>query len=465
MSDIEVKFKFEPYPYQLFPFKAYANGKKRIILVWPRRAGKDLTAVNFTIVRALERVGTYFYFLPTHRQAKRIIWDGMDDEGNKFLSYVPPELIADKNESELQITLVNGSIIQLIGADTIDTSAVGTNCVGAIFSEFSIQKPHGWDYVRPILSKNNGWALFIYTPRGHNHGYRLYDTNKDNPNWACSKLVSADIVDRDGIRLIPDSKIDEERRSGMAEEKVQQEYNTSFSGIQQGSFFADQCSEAEVEQRYGIVPYNKDYRVHTASDLGKGLNFATWFFQVHDGKNYFIDYMVLDSGAIPEFIQKLKQKPYIYGQHFAPFDAAITELGTGVTRIESARRLGLHFTKLPKLPVPDRIDAARRIFGHSFFNKATVTHATPMKSGWSALLNYRREFDEDKQEYSESEVHDWASHGGSAFTYAAVALRRLLHSSFGAGQAQTEFDEHEDIKSTSYETDDDSYADGDDLED
>lgn len=459
VQTVQAEFKFNPYPYQHFPFTVYQNGVKRIILVWPRRAGKDLTAVNFTLVRALERVGTYFYFLPTHRQAKRIIWDGMDDEGNKFLSYIPPELIADKNESELQITLVNDSIIQLIGADTIDTSAVGTNCIGAVFSEYSIQKQAGWDYVRPILRKNGGWALFIYTPRGHNHGYELYDLNKTNPEWGVNKLVAADIVDQHGVRLITDQMIEAERLSGMADEKIEQEFNTSFSGIQQGSFFADQCIEAETSQRYGMYPYDVDFRVHTVSDLGVGLNFATWCFQIVRGKCHWIDYFVLDKGGIPEFVQELRNRKYVYGDHFAPHDVKTTDVSTGQTRIQAAARLGVHFRRIPRLPVADRIEAGRRIFPVSCFHKQGVTNKVSVKSGWGALLNYRRLYDEDKKEYSNDEVHDWASHGGSAFTYGALAIRRLMNANLGGGQAEVAFDEHEDAPATDAEVDFDEFSD------
>ena len=201
----------------------------------------------------------------------------MDDEGNKFLSYIPDELIEDKNESELQITLVNGSIIQLIGADTIDTSALGTNCVGAIFSEYSVQNPSGWDYVRPILRRNKGWALFLYTPRGHNWGYDLYTTNKDNPDWAVSKLTAKDLLGHNGEELLPRAYIDAEIRSGMATEKAEQELNTSFSGIQQGCFFAEACTKVEAEGRYGLFPYNSSYKVYTVSDLGKGNNYHLRF--------------------------------------------------------------------------------------------------------------------------------------------------------------------------------------------
>jgi len=316
--------------------------------------------------------------------------------------------------------------------------------VGAILSEYSVQKAAGWDYIRPILAKNGGWAMFIYTPRGHNHGYELYDRNKDNPDWAVSKLTAEDILDWNGVRLIPDSMIEAERRSGMPEEKIQQEFYTSFAGVQIGSYFADQCIACEEEDRYGIYPYDPDFPVHTVSDLGTGLKFVTWFFQLKNGRPFWIDYEPLESGGIPEFAKLLRDKKYRYGKHFAPFDIKSTEIGTGQTRIETARRLGVHFIQLKKLGVADRVDAGRRIFPISFFHKPAVTHRIPEHSGWGALLGYRREYDEDKKEYSDNEFHDWASHGGSAFTYGAIAIRRYLNSTSAGDQAQIDFDEMHD---------------------
>jgi hypothetical protein len=452
--DVEIspEFLFKPYQHQCRAFEALNDGIKRIILVWPRRAGKDLTLLNLMVIQSQLRVGTYFYFFPTHKQAKRVIWDGMDDDGNKFLSYIPDGLIAENglNESELQITMVNSSIIQLLGADTIDTSALGTNCIGVVFSEYPVQQASGWDYVRPILAKNGGWAAFAYTPRGHNHGYELYIKNKDNPDWYVSKLEAPDIIGHLGERLITDEMIDYERRSGMLEETVQQEFYTSFSGLQAGSFFSDQLIAAETVEpkRLGIFPYMPDEPVYTVSDLGVGLRFFTWFFQVHRGMVRWIDCNQLDSGAIPEFIKMVRAKPYIYAEHFAPFDIGTIDQSTGYTRIMAATKLGLHFHALPKLLISDRIDLARRVFPISLFNEITT------RPGWKALLGYRRKYNEDLREFSVEEVHDENSHGGTAFCYGCVAVRRFLGVTTSGAQAVTDFDEfHNETPKQSYETD------------
>ena len=60
-------------------------------------------------------------------------------------------------------------IWQMAGSDNFD-SLVGSNPVGVVFSEWALSHPDAWEYLRPILVENDGWALFIYTPRGRNHG-------------------------------------------------------------------------------------------------------------------------------------------------------------------------------------------------------------------------------------------------------------------------------------------------------
>ena len=50
------------------------KGGKRAVLVAHRRAGKDLVALVSVYRLALQRVGVYFYMLPTIAQAKKVIW-------------------------------------------------------------------------------------------------------------------------------------------------------------------------------------------------------------------------------------------------------------------------------------------------------------------------------------------------------------------------------------------------------
>lgn len=219
--DIQLPYKFEPRDYQLPLFEALADGYKRLIYVAHRRAGKDKTIWNITISEAFKRVGTYYYILPTYSQAKKVIWDNIDSDGLKMLDHIPKRLVDKLNETEMQIELKNGSIIQLVGADNVDR-IVGTNPVGVVFSEYSITKPEVWDLIRPILAANGGWAIFNFTPRGMNHAYTLIQQAKESPDtwWVGIYPISK-------TNALSQEVLDQEKKE-MPRILFEQEYECKF---------------------------------------------------------------------------------------------------------------------------------------------------------------------------------------------------------------------------------------------
>ena len=107
----------------------------------------------------------------------------------------------------------------------------------------------------------------------------------------------------------------------------------------------------------------------------------------------------------------------VFGDHYAPHDIQVRELGTGKSRLETARKLGIHFRVVRKLTIEDGIHAARAILPKCYFEK------TNTKDGLQALRRYRKEFDEKKGIYKPHPLHDWSSHYADAFRYFAVAFR------------------------------------------
>ena len=172
--NITLPYMWQPWPHQMAFWDAFVvRNTKRNIIVWHRRAGKDQTALNALVVKAHERVGMYWYVFPEYKQGREIFWDGMRDDGRRFRDAIPKDLVLRSRDDMMLIELKNGSMIKVIGTDNAD-SIVGPNPVGCIFSEFSLQNPIAWNLVRPILNANNGWAVYVYTPRGRNHGYDMY---------------------------------------------------------------------------------------------------------------------------------------------------------------------------------------------------------------------------------------------------------------------------------------------------
>lgn len=151
------------------------------VLRWHRRSRKTTTAVNETIKQALIRKGLYWHVFPTYGEAKDVIWRQPD----MLFGIVPPELIKKKNEVDLTVELINGSIYQLKGADNPD-SLRGRGVVGAILDEFSLMKFQTWEeIIQPMVRANNGWCWFVGTPKGKNHFYNLfnYAMSANDPEW------------------------------------------------------------------------------------------------------------------------------------------------------------------------------------------------------------------------------------------------------------------------------------------
>lgn len=245
------------------------------MIVWNRRAGKDKTCFNYIIRRAFEKVGTYYYFLPEYSQAKKVIWENIDNDGIRMLSHVPKEIVKNLNNSELKIELINGSIVQLVGADTFDKSGVGANPIGVVFSEYSVTSPDAWNFVAPILAANGGWAIFNFTPRGKNHAYELLEKAKDNPKWFTQVLTV------DDTHVLTDEALDEEKRNHPAS-IIQQEYYCSFlEGA--GQFF--RRIKHNTYDHTKILPEQGDFQIGV--DLAK---YQDWTVLTPFNLNFFIAY-------------------------------------------------------------------------------------------------------------------------------------------------------------------------------
>jgi len=133
---------------------------------------------------------------------------------------------------------------------------MGTNPVGCVFSEFSLQDPKAWEYIRPILAENDGWAIFNFTPRGNNHAKKLYDMARINPKWFCERLTVEDTKDENGKRYIADEKIEQERMSGMSDALIKQEFYCEFIDSEKNMLIPwDVIKEAmyrNIEYQHGI---------------------------------------------------------------------------------------------------------------------------------------------------------------------------------------------------------------------
>jgi len=402
---------FVPRPYQIPIADALENkGYKKIVAILPRRAGKDITAWNLAIRQCVKKVCIIYYIFPTYAQAKKVIWNSVTNEGIQFTDFIPRELISSKNSQEMKITFINGSILQLIGSDNID-SIVGTNPYGCVFSEYAIQDPRAYQFIRPILAANQGWALFISTPRGKNHFYDLYQIALQNDRWFGYKLTL------DDTKHISLEEIEAERAEGlMSEDLIQQEYYTSFLMGVEGSYYAKYVDKMKINHQIGQVPYELGFRVHTAWDIGVRDSTTIIFFQTVGQTVRIIDCYENSKEGLEHYVKIVKDKDYIYGKHIAPFDIAVKEFGSGMTRIEKAKHLGIKFIVASNIAVEDGIESVRSAFAKVWIDDVK---AAPLIK---ALENYRQEFDSKKRVYKGYPLHDWSSHFADAMRYLCISL-------------------------------------------
>jgi len=412
-ATIDLPYNFKPREYQRALFNAIRLKRySRAVSVWHRRAGKDKTLINLVADMSHDRVGAYYYFFPSYAQGRKIIWDGIDRDGFPFMGHIPNELRAATNQNEMKIKLRCGSLFQVVGSDNID-SVVGTNPVGCVFSEFALQDPRGWDFVRPILRENGGWAVFNYTPRGHNHGYDLYRMAGENRDWFCERLT----IDDTGVMSAED--IQSERDAGMDEDLIQQEFYCSFEASVPGAYYARALREARDQGRIGVVPPDLSCRVNTYWDLGMDDATTIWFIQSVGREWRAVDYYEHSGEGLEWYFDVLRdraaERGWIYGVHVAPHDIKVRELGTGKSRLETAAALGVQFQVAPKIESQqDGIQAVREIIPGVWFDEGACGR------GIDALANYRAEYDESAKVTRSRPVHDWASHGAKGFEVFAV---------------------------------------------
>jgi hypothetical protein len=378
---------------------------------------------------ALRKVGLYLYCLPTYNQGRKVLWDGILSDGSRFLSFIPTELISNKNNAEMKLTLFNGSIIQVVGSDNAAQTLVGTNPQGIVFSEWAIANPEAYTFIRPALVYNNGWAIFASTPRGRNHFYEMNEIARNNPKeW----FVSTKTIHDTGVISV--EEIEKEKAEGLiSDDMIEQEYLCSFSAGCEGSFYFRYINKMRLENRITYVPFEDAYLVNTAWDLGYNDLCVIIWYQVIGNIVRVLNVYSNNLQGMEHYAKIIKEYSekygYLYGKHWAPHDIAVHEFGTGQSRIEKAKNLGINFqvrrnkngemsSLLPNLSVEDGIEAVRSSFQKMWIDEK---NCAPLVK---ALENYRRGWDSKKKMYKDNPLHNVDSHFADAFKYLVLSLTK-----------------------------------------
>lgn len=404
-SDPEAQLGINSYQPRKQFIDFHNRSQRWAVLVCHRRAGKTVACVADLVLSALTTTKTdarFAYLAPQYNQAKDIAWLYV----KRLTADVPG---VTYNESELRCDLPNGSRIRLYGAEN-EQRLRGLFLDGIILDEYADMAPSVWgEVIRPALADRKGWAAFIGTPKGHNAFYDVWKNADDN--WFKLMLRATD------SGILPKDEL-EAARQAMTQDQYEQEFDCSFEAAIRGAYYGKEMKQAEKDGRISRVPYEPVAEVWTAFDLGMDDSTAIWFAQMIGREIRVIDYYEAQGMALDHYVKVLREKPYVYAGHLLPHDVKVRELGTGKSRLETLESLGLrHAQVVPQQSVEDGINAVKLMIPRCWFDEAKC------KQGIEALKQYRSDFDEKKNVYSNRPRHDWTSHGADAFRYLALGIK------------------------------------------
>jgi len=380
------------------------------VIVAHRRAGKTVACINDLVdaaIRCDKPNPRFVYLAPFFRQAKDVAWQILKDAVRPFGDKVTV------NESELRVD-IGDRRIRLYGADNYDALR-GIYVDGMVLDEYGDMDPRAWpEVLRACLADRNGWCCMIGTPKGENDFYQKYAEGLDDDTWFTSILKASE------TNIVPKDELVEMRKA-MSAEQYNQEMECSFRSAIVGAYYGSYMEDADKDGRISSVPFESELDVHTAWDLGVNDATVIWAYQLVGKEIHIINHYAGTGQGLGHYAGVLKvwsdDLGYRYGTHNFPHDVAVRELGTGKSREETLRELGIRVKIAPKLSVEDGINAVRRILSRCWFDKEKTA------PGMRALRQYRTEYDDKRKTFRNNPLHDWTSDHADAFRYLAVSLK------------------------------------------
>lgn len=421
-------------PYQKEISKAlFEEGKKRFFLVRPRRSGKEVESWSLLIQAALIKPGLYLAIYPTNVRARLVLWDGaafFNDNGEsksiKFTDMIPKAFVRSKNNTEMAIHLTNGSIIKVLGSDIDPNKLRGINAMGAFFSEYAFSDPRVLHTIMPVFRQNGGWFILQTTFNGLNHAYKFFNEVKGNRFWV-TRLDSVEtLLNEKGDRYITDAMIDEDRKAGMPEFMIQQEYYSVVTSNHERLWFSEGIKHIMEEEQIIEGLYLNNKPVYCFADLGVNDSTAIIMAQFDEANRpYIVNYIEDNNKSLEYYIRQanlfVNKRQMHIKEWYLPHDGVRRDICTARTPVQYFNELGEKATSVqrPSNKI-DAIRAMRKLLFNSKFNKE-YSHRLV-----DCLANYSKVYDEKNNIYRNAPLHNWCSHGVDAFQTMTIALEAGL---------------------------------------
>ena len=353
----------EPLSLRWAQGEVFKNDKRFRVLVAGRRFGKSYLSCVELLRGAINRPGeTFFYCAPTYRMAKDIAWKTLKQ-------LIPLAWIKSKNETDLKVELVNGSMIELKGTENA-MALRGRRLAGVVLDEAAFMGSDVWfEVIRPALADKQGWALFISTPDGTaSWFYDLWcyvpeDETGEWQRWSYTTIDGGNV---------PAEEV-EAARAQLDSRTFRQEFEASFenlSGLVAVSF--GDANISSVAKDISIMPLllGVDFNVDPMSGICAVKD---------DDTLYVFDEVMLTGGATTwDFAEEVTRRYGVDRRIIAcpdPTGGARKTSGVGVTDHTILRRSGFTVTS-PKAPwkIRDKITAVNTALLDASGTRRTFIH-------------------------------------------------------------------------------------------
>lgn len=179
-----------------------------------------------------------------------------------------------------------------------------------------------------------------------------------------------------------------------------------------------------------FIPIEPALAVDTWWDLGINDDMSIWLTQKRGFETRLIAFYKNRDKGMEHYINWLhdfRDKFGIrFGKHHGPHDLAVRELTSGVSRKDTATKMGISFKMIQRPQIKrDAINASLAVFPQLWIDTKRCEfdclakegeNTWPIgRGGWSALNKYQREYDEDLEVFGNEPLHNWASHPCDAF--------------------------------------------------
>jgi hypothetical protein len=330
--------------------EVYQTPKRFRVVCAGRRWGKTQLAKVSIIRFARVKKRLIWYVAPSYRMARQIMWP-------ELLEAIPKRWIYKVNETMLTIRLINGTRIELKGADNPDAlRGVGIHFL--VMDEVQDIHPEAWTKVlRPTLASTGGHALFIGSPKSYNFLYDLYQLGQrdDMPAWESWQFPTITSP------FIPKHEIDA-ARGDMDEKSFRQEFEASFESMSGRVYYPFDRHIHAAKPR----PFNPNLPLLIGQDFNIDPMSACVFQRQDNGEIWAVDEISLPASNTDEMCDELERRYWRFIDRITNYpDPAGATRGhqRGESDIDIMRERGfkrnVYHRKHP--PVADRVNAVNRM--------------------------------------------------------------------------------------------------------